>query len=301
MDGTAGTSGTSDGGNSNPPSDVTKQRKYRRYCFTINNWNMEHLEHLEHLGSEGNMWVAGEEVAPTTGTPHLQCYIRFKSPRKWQSIIDKDWGWNNLQRCRGSELQNFKYCTKEENWHGNLTEETCIVENGGFRARKKIKEEAKEKNMAIVKDSFIKVYEDVKWKPWQQQCIDIVEGPVDRRKINWFWETEGNKGKTFLADYLSLKYITIRVDGKKCDVLNQLREVYAIGIPAIVIVDIARNEFNCFNPALLEKLQQRFVYSGKYEGDLLPIPDMHVIVFANYEPDPNWWSKDRYNIIYVDE
>lgn len=53
----------------------------------------------------------GKETCPTTGKPHYQGYVRFANPR---SIG----GMQKLNRgawfaCKGTELQNIKYCSKE--------------------------------------------------------------------------------------------------------------------------------------------------------------------------------------------
>lgn len=60
------------------PHDERGFRALRSYawCFTLNNYTDEEIRRLESLECE--RLVVGKEVAPTTGTPHLQGYIRFK-------------------------------------------------------------------------------------------------------------------------------------------------------------------------------------------------------------------------------
>lgn len=55
--------------------------RLRRYLWTLNNYTQEEVEHLLHLGgtleAPLRFLIWGEEVAPTTGTPHLQGYVEF--------------------------------------------------------------------------------------------------------------------------------------------------------------------------------------------------------------------------------
>lgn len=55
--------------------------------------------------------VVGEEVAPTTGTPHLQGYIVFRSA-KTLSACRRLFPGCHLIAARGSAQQNRDYCTK---------------------------------------------------------------------------------------------------------------------------------------------------------------------------------------------
>lgn len=63
--------------------------------------------------------IIGIEEAPTTGTPHLQCYVQFDG-RKDISTARRCFAQIGLNRiahfeaCGGSSDENFEYCSKEE-------------------------------------------------------------------------------------------------------------------------------------------------------------------------------------------
>lgn len=92
------------------------------YVFTLNNFTAEELAHVM-SPKEGYVIVFGKEIAPTTGTPHLQGCLwredgeRFKrktavsivGKRAW---IDKS---NSLEGAIG-------YCVKEDAWWTNLND-----------------------------------------------------------------------------------------------------------------------------------------------------------------------------------
>lgn len=88
----------------------------RGWFFTWNNWKPENLEKLKSWfeGNGGKWYVVGKEHAPTTGTPHLQGAVYFKSA-KTRSAITKGVGtggrWFGM---RGTCQQCLDYCTKED-------------------------------------------------------------------------------------------------------------------------------------------------------------------------------------------
>lgn len=91
----------------------------RDYCFTLNNWTLEEVEALKTLAEEGRVkyicW--GEEIAPTTGTPHLQGYVEFPRDRQIKTI-------SKLPGCSrmslfaraGTQSQAIAYTKKEGPW-----------------------------------------------------------------------------------------------------------------------------------------------------------------------------------------
>lgn len=94
--------------------DPARTRK-SRYCFTANNYTDQDIQLLKNLGStlrEDGYLIFGYELAPTTNTKHLQGYVRFKSPRSFlqtQKLLPRG---AHIESAKGTERQNYKYCTK---------------------------------------------------------------------------------------------------------------------------------------------------------------------------------------------
>lgn len=80
--------------------------KFRAWCFTINNWTEKDVQSVNELDSEYTVY--SEEFAPTTGTPHLQGYAYFKSPRS-MSGLSKLIPRASLRVANGSSLENRVY------------------------------------------------------------------------------------------------------------------------------------------------------------------------------------------------
>ena len=92
--------------------------KNRCFVFTLNNYTDESLIVLDELDCK--YLIYGKEVAPSTGTPHLQGYVSFPSPRSLSSVRKKIVG-AHVSVAKGTGVQNRDYCIKEgdftEPWH----------------------------------------------------------------------------------------------------------------------------------------------------------------------------------------
>lgn len=87
----------------------------RAWCFTLNNYTTEETEKLEETKEKYRYIVYGRELAPTTGTPHLQGYVAFNEA-KTMSSVKKITGCNrlSLRPAKGTATQNRDYCSKED-------------------------------------------------------------------------------------------------------------------------------------------------------------------------------------------
>jgi len=257
-----------EGGNTITPSSRDSER--RRWCGVLNNYTEKEFETLRHYFGNLDVWIIGKEVGEC-GTPHLQFYfekkVRFSTLKKINDRL-------HLEGCRGDRASNLKYCMKEGNYIGNGLPRD-------------------------VKGEILNKYKNVVWKPWQQEVIDKCEEEPDDRSIYWYWEETGNIGKSFLVRYLYNKYDVIIGNGKMGDVLNNVRTYIEVENkdPRIIILDIPRSSLEFINYGVIEKLKDKLIYSGKYEGGTINIvEDVHVIVFANEPPKEYKMSEDRWKI-----
>lgn len=272
-------------GNTKP----SQNPRARSWCFTWNNypstWEVDSVAHFEKQGWE---YIIGEEVGKS-GTPHLQGYIYSKN-QIWFSSLKKQMPQVHWEKARGRKTDNYKYCSKDGKFVTNIED----LGEGG-----------KKKNAAFDEyELFMKEeYKEVQWHPWQQQVLQIIESKPDRRKVYWFWEPEGNHGKSFLSKYIDWKFDAIIANGKQSDVFNQYKMYLEEEKkqPKVALLDIPRShqEYVCYST--LEKIKDGLVYSGKYEGGKLRLIPHHLIVFANFEPDYKKLSQDRWDVTCIED
>jgi len=77
----------------------------RAYCYTLNNWTPDDWSKVQLLGDYG---CVAPEIAPTTGTPHLQGYFYFHNKKAF-SVLKKKMPRAHFKVCKGSAEDNRAY------------------------------------------------------------------------------------------------------------------------------------------------------------------------------------------------
>ena len=234
------------------------------WCFTLNNPNGSDVSMLEdELSSHKYVFV--REVG-AKGTPHLQGFVQFSSKtRPLEKVSLKRIHW---EKCKGTYVQNVKYCTKTD---------------GERWTNMELK--------APIRDYFVFEY-----KSWQKQIIDIINGEVNNRKIYWYWESQGGVGKSIFTRHLVIKKMADYVCGKRDDMkLIVADKLEKLDIKCLII-DIPRNQGNNISYTFMEEIQNGMFSSGKYESKNVLFNVPHLIVFANFPPDLDKMSNDRWEV-----
>ena len=85
------------------------------YCFTLNNYSPDDVSVLYTPNEHITYLIGGHEIAPTTGTPHIQGYFQLAQEVNFTTM--RNWGepWNRMRfsAARGSDIDNYNYCSKE--------------------------------------------------------------------------------------------------------------------------------------------------------------------------------------------
>jgi hypothetical protein len=97
-------------------------RGTRRWVFTINNYDEDDVSRLKSLSESDAVKyiVFGRELAPNTGTHHLQGYIEFSNAKPLQNTITCLKGTSShhpwVAKARGTSQQCRDYCIKDANY-----------------------------------------------------------------------------------------------------------------------------------------------------------------------------------------
>lgn len=255
----------------------------RFWAFTFNNFSEEEKHTLkEWCERECEKFGFTEEVAPTTGTKHLQGFMGFRNMRQKSALIKKH-PKISFHFCKGNEIQNKEYILKSGS---NKVEHKNLLNN-----------------QDLIKLDMLKEYQDIEWKEWQKDILYIISLGGNDRKINWVYDEQGNSGKSFLRRYICLKHEAILADGKKENIFNafKVKCIDENKRVKICVMDIPRQNERFVNYGTIESILDRHLYSGKYEGGEIWLDKMTVIIFANFYPDIEYCTKDRWNIITLSE
>jgi len=277
---------TQRGGNSNPPfvdplnSHIGLECKFRarKFAFTYNNYDDTiDTQITRFLTLESVKFVFGHEVCPSTGTRHLQGYMEFKSARTVGALVKAMGPKLRCFKAKGTKQQNWTYCSKDGI-------DICTNFTDADKPR--------------VPYTFVleSPY------PWQRDIIDKCGETPDDRTIHWFWDPEGATGKTSIVKHIGTdKYFADQVaqlPPKTADAQNAIVAfIEEHGKhPTICFIDIPRDKQDYINYGGIETIKNMCFASGKYKGGQVIGPNPHVFIFANFPPNLNKWSADRFKI-----
>lgn len=87
----------------------------RHYVFTLNNYTWQNFEEMWDLIPNVRYIIFGAEIAPTTGTKHLQGYIELNTPQRFSKFFKN----TALRKARfakrwGTREQARNYCKKSD-------------------------------------------------------------------------------------------------------------------------------------------------------------------------------------------
>nr|WAE42623.1 MAG: replication associated protein [Cressdnaviricota sp.] len=259
-----------EGGNTKPlPSNGKKDDSSRKWCFTLNNYTESEETTIKTYISKFKYWIYGREIAPTTGTPHLQGFFESKSAVKFSTLKNLN-NRLNLRKAKGDEKQNYIYCFKEGDFFTNIP--IPII---------------KEK-IAMVEELIITPNE------WQSKLIN--ELIPDRRTIHWLVDPKGHAGKNTMCNYLIDRYenVIFFTAGKATDIASQI--ILAENDPDICLFNFPRSCEGNVSYNAIETCKDGLVNTPKYKGGFRKFLNPHVIVFSNFYPDTSKLSKDRWKI-----
>lgn len=97
----------------------------KNWCFTVNNYTQDQVHQLRDLwnpdGESKIRYVCwGYEVAPATGTKHLQGYVSFKNQLRFNAARSLLPSGAHIEKAKGNPKQNKEYCEKDESKDAQL-------------------------------------------------------------------------------------------------------------------------------------------------------------------------------------
>lgn len=254
---------------------TSKKTKCRCWFFTWNNPPVEAIEQLKIEFSKLD-YVFQLEIGDL-GTKHLQGVVRYKNPRNTYPLDYDGIHWERSRNWRKA----IKYCSKlNTRLSGPYTNVTSLK----FRV--------------TLRDPL----RDVTLYPWQLELSSIVRKTPEFRRIYWIWSQNGCKGKTSFARHLKILYgdRIMYVNGASRDILCVLakRLEECVEVQAIFF-GLTRQDANHMSYKTLEIFSDGIGFSGKYESSDIIFNPPHVIVLANFPPQLEMCSADRWSVLNV--
>lgn len=248
-------------------------QRTRAWCFTINNHTDAEEASVKHAMEQARYGVYGREVGES-GTPHLQGYIYFSNPRRFQGVKNLLGDRVHLEAARGTPEQNRNYCTKDGDFYetGEIPLGQAERGNAGGRAEKRRWTDAftaaKEGRLDdIPADILIRHYGSIKRIRSDWQPLPEDEGTVTGV---WFWGPPGT-GKSHTA----------RVEYPGAYIKNQNKwwDGYK-GEDFVIIDDFDSNALGHH----LKIWADKYAFTAEVKGGSLRIRPKKIVITSNYTP-----------------
>lgn len=263
-----GSNGNAEEGNTKLPQPRCTPSKY--WCFTLNNYTKDEMDQLETIFKSFKIeYYFGEEVGEN-GTPHLQGFIKSGSKiRPLEKIKNKRIHW---EKTKGNEEQNITYCSKDNKIHTNMKFRRPIIDD----------------------------LADKKLYNFQRTIKELIDIPSDGRSIHWMWEETGNVGKTSISRHLCITNPNevLFVSGKSSDI--KFAVIKFLENPKndlkLCIFYFTKTYEEFVSYEAIESIADGIFFSGKYESGMCIFNKPQIVCLANFEPDINALSLDRWKI-----
>lgn len=300
---------------------MSDRAQKKRFVFVFNNYTDETKEKLRELATNPIVDFIGWgcEVAPTTGTPHLQGVAILTVKKRFKFFHDAIPG-ISPQTMLGTPEQAWGYCQKEDDEaesFGSLPPpqgkrndihafQSAVIsmETAGDIDVDALREDhvgifARHRRFF---DDYIRIHTPPlipmtdPLRTWQQELWTMLQFDPDDRTIIFIVDPVGNSGKTWFTKYLLShfpKAFACR-PGKIPDLAHSIPEDITH-----FLMDCPRSRVKFLPFSILEELKDGRVFSPKYESRVKTFSRSHVIVFSNELPHQGELSEDRYAVYTV--
>lgn len=237
-----------------------------RWCFTLPvETEPEKLSHV--LRDFCKEFYFQIEEGKEDGYLHFQGCISLKVKHRLQevkNIIGNDKV--HLEKTK-NWLASIKYCTKEDTRKEGPWDHNSV---------------------------WIKTIKPEQFYPWQKELLTLIQGEVDDRKVFYFYDLKGGKGKTAFAKYLVVKHNALYLNSGRIQDF-----AFMFNNQNVVVFNYARDEAR-INWTAIECIKDGIITSSKYESKTKVFNPPHVIIFSNCEPDLSKLSEDRWVVKCLD-
>lgn len=252
--------------------------KTRAYAFTLNNYDDTDEARVRSLADTASYVVCGKEVAPSTGTLHLQGYVYFKSQRAFSSVKALLGDRAHIEAAKASAKKNRDYCTKDGVWfeHGEMPQPGArtdiahirkVLDGGGNM--KEVTAVAHSMQAVSIAKEYLKYHEKPRdWKP----------------EVHWYHGSTG-AGKTRQArEWLGDGTYTCLDNGKFWEGYDAHESV---------LIDDMRRDFCKYHQLL--KILDRYEYRVETKGGSRQLRARKIAITAPYPPDEMYNTREDIN------
>ncbi len=254
---------------------VGNTKRARNWFFTLNNYTSKHLVDLPRQFERSNAKFLFQEECGASGTPHLQGVVTFPSSSRLKTV--KSYAptahWEICRSKRHATIYCMKAHTRIGEIYSNITD------------------------LPTPDPIILDPLDGLDWYSWQLKLKSLLEGSPPSRSVYWIYETVGCTGKTSFAYSMCLNNRTevLYVTGKAADVKYALASSKT-KTWRVILWDLTRSQENRVSWEGIESVKNGIFFNGKYESGMFMMNPPWVVIFANFRPQEDKLSQDRWRI-----
>lgn len=214
----------------------------------------------------------------TNGTLHIQGVLYFKNARRFHSLKKE------LPAVHWEVARNLKHCIE---YCSKLDTRVGDTRVKGFK---------------IIEPIITIDREDM--EEWQEGILDIMEQQPHKRRVYWYWDVQGGTGKTEFCKWCFINMNRVLyLNGKSNDMkfaVTKYVELNGHG-PTTIMMDFPRDYQRYVSYIGIEELKNGIFFSGKYESCSVVYNTPHIFCFANFPPNLDSLSMDRWDITNIED
>lgn len=253
--------------------DGNTKGRHRGWQFTYNNYEKDDITQLLSIFKMTKAEYVFQEETGEEGTEHLQGFVYWENARtfiqvkhinsKWHIEVAKDW------------IRLKTYCTKFKTRTGDIFTNMEGIE--------------------VVERPKIVL------KGWQSKIVGELQRPADTRSIIWCYDLMGACGKSTFCKWLFLTHGSNKVGYITSGKGGDMKHYVAKKKPKIVLFDFARSREDRIDYGVIEEIKNGLFFTGKYDSTDACFNNPHIYIFANFKPDLEAMTKDRWDIRCVSD
>lgn len=258
------------------------RRRGRKFAFTLPNYTPDDVENILQCGGGATYVVAGREICPATGTPHLQCFVYFGAKKSWAQVKALLPNACHIEHCISSPAQNIKYCKKDmdfvESGIPPMTRKEQGVTGGEM-------EKARWRDIIDNRDddAWLEENEPRVWAEGERVIESIRKRKAPTPTVlteltNEWWHGPTGTGKSRLA-------AETYPDAFRKDPLTRWWDGYT-GQDVVIIDD-----FDTYQKAQggdMKRWMDHYPFQAAFKGSYRLIRPKKIIVTSNYKPSEIW-------------
>lgn len=243
----------------------------RRFTVTLNNpTEIETTTIKEHLLGSDNIKYAiiGSEIAPTTGTPHLQGFVSYKSTKTLKTLKKVFSDRAHFENAIADDETNRTYCSKESVLIEIGTPQTKGKRNdiSGLKA-KLLSDDVSKQSLYLEYPQYIRLID---------KMTDFEKGRTVKPNVVWIYGPSGS-GKSRYAQQLAIA-TGQDIYTKTCN--NKWFNGYD-GQPVLIMNDLRAGTFE-FNEML--NMLDRYEHRVETKGGMRQLVSTTILITTNRHP-----------------